>query len=100
MSSSKTCSVDGPVSAYDDPIDLAGDIALEDTDNLKFGMSFCHTPGNIGACFFICSQASNRDDMQGAVSRPITILVQTMTNCFSRRRWNRRDTAKGGEAGL
>lgn len=73
--------------AYDDAIDLAGDIAFQDADDFEFGVTFCDALGDISTCPFVGSQAADGDKMQSAVGCPITASVQSMADRFSRRGW-------------
>lgn len=70
--------------SLNDVKDFASDIALETADGLKLGMSFIKSFGNICLRAAIGSQASNGNDMQRAVGRPVTTAVQTMYGYFAR----------------
>lgn len=88
------------VSLSNDVIDFAGDIALETADRFKLRMPLADAFVDVGLCASVGSQATDGNDVQGAVGRAIPAAIQSMSRDLTRRRRDGAYATKGGEAGL
>ncbi len=58
--------------------DLAGDVALEDADDLGFGSAFLEAAGDIGAGAGVGAHAGDDDDPEGAVGLAVAAAVEPL----------------------
>jgi len=64
-------------------VDLAGDVTLEDTDDLGFGAAFEESPLNVGACAWIGAHAGEHDAPQGVAGLTVAAPVEAMSGCLA-----------------
>ena len=62
------------------PVDLAGDVALEDAHDLGFGASFEDASFDVGAGARFGAHAGKHDAPQGVVGLPVAATVQPMAD--------------------
>jgi len=86
LSSSGAGPVDLFLAAHDDAVDFASDVALQDTDNLKFQVSLGNPARNIGLGLLLASEPPDGDDVQSAVGSPVAATVEPMPDGLFRRK--------------
>ena len=78
-------------------IDLAGDVALQDPDDVPLGPSFLHSALEVGGGLGIVSDADHDDAPQRAVGLAVpTFVVTEMAGALARVGRDRRHTAEVG----
>ncbi len=100
LSSGDTCGVDLLLALHDEGEDLAGQVALERTDGVEFGMPLGDAASDVILRLLVGAQSPDGDDVQGAVGCAIAATVQAMSDRLTGRCGNRTDAAEGGEAGF
>jgi hypothetical protein len=81
-------------------VDLAGDVALEDAHDLRFGASFEQAPFDVGARAWIRTHAGEHDAPQGVVGKAVAAAVEPVADRLARRGVDRGDPAEVRERGL
>ena len=81
-------------------VDLAGDVALEDADDLALGATLFHSALHVGLGLGIRRQPGDHDGPQGAVGLSIPAAVEPVAGDLARGSLERRDPAQVGPGGF
>lgn len=92
--------VRGGVPRAEDTVDFAGNVALEASDDLGFGLALGESTSHVGPGRFVPAQADHGDSMQGCVGLPVAAPVEPVTVGLARGRRDRVRPAEGGECRL
>jgi hypothetical protein len=81
-------------------VDLAGDVSLYATHDFGFGSAFADAAGEVVAGGLVAAHPYDADDMQGAVSVPVSAAVESVPHGLAAGGFHRCDTAEFGERGV
>ena len=81
-------------------VELAGDIALEEADDVSLGPSFLHFALEVGGGLGVMCDADHDDAPQRAVGGAVTTAVESVTGALARRGRDGGGTAQMGPGRL
>src|ERR1700728_127324 len=76
LSSGDSCGVDLPATLSDGGEDLSGEVTLQCSYGVEFGMPFCYPTSDIVFRSLVGPQASDGDDVERAVGSAISASVE------------------------
>src|SRR5664279_6453101 len=83
-----------------DVVDLAGDVALEATDDLGLGLALGESAGHVSLGRLVPAQSDHDDAVQGCVGLAITTAVEPVALSLARGCGDGVRSAERGEGGL
>ena len=86
--------------AWEVAVDLAGDVTLEDTHDLRLALAFESAPLDVGAGARVRAHAGEHDAPQGMVGLTVAAPVESMADRLAGRGVDRGDPAEVGEGGF
>ena len=93
LSSGDSCGVDLSAALSDEREDLPGEVALQGSNGVEFGMPLGKSASDVVLGPVVGPQTSDGDDVQRAVGCAISAAVEPMTDGLSRRRRDWADAA-------
>jgi hypothetical protein len=78
LSSSNSYGVDLSATLSDEGEDFSREVTLQGSNGVEFGMPFGDPPSNVVLRSLVGPQASDGDDVQRAVGRPVSASVEAM----------------------
>src|SRR6201987_1405432 len=100
LSSGDSRGVDFLAALRDEREDLPGEVALQGSNGVEFGMPLGKSASDVVLGPLVGSQATDGDDVQRAVGGAISSTVEPMPDGLSRRCGSRTDPAQRCEAGF